>query len=226
MKKGETQSIPSEHHEGGLRIGSGRYAEDGTVNNTKGINSDDLQSGINHPANHAAAVVVPDGAHSAAAEIGHASVVRLMKRQCGAYEPEVRLPEPVGEFEVLQGPAPEDLGYLPGPVDAALKVEGVDEVVEPHAGIRVDVGGSESEKAGGERAGNLGNDGGHGEVEGGADESGVARGGERNDVGCSLDVSAGVGDSDDLDERMVEWKGGENGDSVSGIIVEEVANVG
>lgn len=222
----ERQGIPSEHHEGGLRIGSGRYAKDGSVDNTKGIHSDDLQIGINHPANHTTAVVVPDGAHSPAAEIGHARVVRLVKRQCGAYEPEVWLSQPVGEFEVLQGPAPEDLGYLSGPVNAALEVLGIVEVIEPHSGICVDVGGSESQKSGGDRAGNLGNDGGHGEVEGGADEGGVARGGEGDDVGCGLDVSAGVGDPDDLDERMIEWKGGENGDSVPGIIVEEVTHVG
>jgi len=182
--------------------------------------------GIDHPANHAAAVVVPDGAHSPPAEICHARKVRLVERQGGAYEPEIWLPQPVGELKFLQGPTPENFGYFPGPVDAALKVQEVVEVIERHAGIGVDVGGSESEKAGGERAGNLGNEGGHGEVEGGADEGGVARGGERDDVGCGLDVSAGVGNADDLDERMVEWEGGENGDAVPGIIVEEVAHVG
>jgi len=218
--------IPSEHHQGGLRIGSRRHAEDGSVNNAKRIHSDDLQMGINHPANHAAAVVVPDGAHSPPAEIRHARKLRLVKRQGGAYEPEVCFPEPVREFKVLQSPAPEDFCYLPAPVHAALKVHEVVEVVEPHAGIRVDVGGGESQKAGGERAGNLGNERGHGEVERGADEGVVAGGDEWHDVGCGLDVSAGIGNPHDLDERMVERKRGENGDSVSGIIVEEVPHVG
>lgn len=187
---------------------------------------------VHHFFDHAAAMVVPDSRHCAAAEGRHSGVVGAIVRQGSTDEaelPPITADPPLGDAKLVHGAAIKDLADPPEANYAASEVVWAREVIESNEGGVADVEGGEAERADGGRTRDLLDEGGDGEVDGRGrtvEERCPGWRAEGDNVGGRLKEGGAVGwDSHYLYEGMIESGRGDNGDTVTRVIVEELPNV-
>jgi hypothetical protein len=151
--------LPSEHHDGGLRVGPWRGVERGAVDDTQRVDAEHSVLGVNDPADLATAVVVPDGHDGVLAvllqRLGVVVVPGPQVDRVGGRHVEQRLDGEVGVREVLEGLGLDDALDNRQPGHAAAEVLRVREVVERHRRVVVGVAVAQLQVARGQRADDL-----------------------------------------------------------------------
>jgi hypothetical protein len=151
--------IPSEHHDGGLRVGAGGVLERGAVDHPQSLHAEHPVIVVHDGADLAPAVVMPDGHDGVPAVLlGRPGVVDVPRQEVdgevgGVGEDGLR--GSVGVGEVGEGPG---LDHALDRLDAAhatLQVLRLLEVVERHRRVRARVGGPQLDVARGDGAQDL-----------------------------------------------------------------------
>jgi len=139
--------VPAKHHNGGLRISPRRVVKGGTIDNAKGINTENLVVPVDDFPNLATSVVVPNGHHSVSAELfeREGGIGVFGQQVNGGTRGHV---EKHGEWHVGVSEGSECLGFnyllhRAKPLHAPLQVSGVLEVVEGHWRVLVWIAASE-----------------------------------------------------------------------------------